>query len=51
MNLASEKMTNDSPFNKLKKNGKKYGDREKMLDDGSTFYANIFKMCFPAIVL
>ena len=43
MNLASEKMTNDSPFNKLKKNGKKYEDREEMLDDANKYYSNIFK--------
>ena len=43
MNLASEKMTNDSPFNKLKKNGKKYENREEMLDDANKYYSNIFK--------
>ena len=43
MNLASEKMTNDSPFNKLKKNGKKYENRDEMLDDANKFYSNIFK--------
>ena len=44
MKLASEKMTNDSPFNKLKKNGKKYENRDKMLDDAKTYYSNIFKL-------
>ena len=44
MNLASEKMTMDSPFNKLKKNGKKYENRDEMLVDANSFYANIFKL-------
>ena len=44
MNLASEKMTNDSPFNKLKNNGKKYENRDEMLDDANKFYSNIFKL-------
>ena len=35
-------MTNDSPFNKLRKNGKKYEDRDEMLGDANTFYSNIF---------
>ena len=43
MNLASDKMTNDSPFSKLKKNGRKYENREEMLDDANKHYSNIFK--------
>ena len=43
MNLASEKMTNDSPFNKLKKDGRKYENREEMLDDANKYYSNILK--------
>ena len=42
LNLASKQKTQDSPTNKLRKDGKKYNGTKEVLPDAKKFYENIF---------